>query len=114
AGLGYSGAGCQDRQAARGASCQGISRPHVRDIQSHRQTRQVVLIATALTIGIRMKNVRNNEVADRRSSSAEAKAALLNAYRAAKTATEPARIARQAERAAIANAREERRVERER
>ncbi|RFZ81582.1 hypothetical protein D0Y60_23610 [Shinella sp. WSJ-2] len=61
-----------------------------------------------------MKNVRNNEVADRRSSSAEAKAALLNAYRAAKTATEPARIARQAERAAIANAREERRVERER
>ncbi|MXN53169.1 hypothetical protein GR158_18830 [Shinella sp. AETb1-6] len=48
-----------------------------------------------------MKNARNNEVADRRSSSAEAKAALLNAYRAAKTAAEPARIARQAERTAI-------------
>lgn len=61
-----------------------------------------------------MKNARNNEVADRRSSSAEAKAALLNAYRAAKTAAEPARIARQAERTAISNAREERRVERER
>jgi len=76
--------------------------------------RQVVLIATPLTIGIRMKNARNNEVADRRSSSAEAKAALLNAYRAAKTAAEPARIARQAERTAISNAREERRVERER
>jgi hypothetical protein len=61
-----------------------------------------------------MKNARNNEVADRRSSSSEAKAALLNAYRAAKTAAEPARIARQAERTAISNAREERRVERER
>jgi len=73
-----------------------------------------VLIATPLAIGIRMKNARNNEVADRRSSSAEAKAALLNAYRAAKTAAEPARIARQAERTAISNAREERRVERER
>ena len=61
-----------------------------------------------------MKNARKNEVSDRRAASADAKTALLNAYRAARTVAEPARMARQAERAAIATAREERRVERER
>lgn len=61
-----------------------------------------------------MKNARNNDVADRRAASTEAKAALLNAYRATKTALEPSRLARQAERAAIATAREERRLQRER
>ena len=61
-----------------------------------------------------MKNARNNELSDRRSAAAGAKAALLNAYRAAKTAGEPTKAARQAERMAIAGAREERRLERER
>ncbi|MCX8997403.1 DUF6481 family protein [Rhizobiaceae bacterium BDR2-2] len=61
-----------------------------------------------------MKNARNNELFDRRAASGEAKAALLNAYRAAQTADEPARLARQAERVAVAAAREERRLERER
>ncbi|TCL65708.1 DUF6481 family protein [Rhizobium sp. BK251] len=61
-----------------------------------------------------MKNVRNNELSDRRAAAAEAKTALLRAYSAAKIAAEPARQARQAERIAIAAAREERRLERDR
>lgn len=61
-----------------------------------------------------MRNIRNNEVSERRGSAADAKAALLQAYRAAKAAAEPTQLARQAERVAIAAAREERRAERER
>ncbi|MCB5205239.1 DUF6481 family protein [Neorhizobium sp. T786] len=61
-----------------------------------------------------MKNVKNNELSDRRAASEGAKVSLLNAYRAAKTAAEPAKMARHAERMAIVAAREERRVERER
>lgn len=61
-----------------------------------------------------MKNARGNELSDRRTASADAKTALLNAYRTAKTAAEPTNLARQAERMAIAGAREERRLERER
>lgn len=61
-----------------------------------------------------MKNSRNNEVADRRAVSATAKAALLNAFRAARVSADPAKIAKRVERAAIAAARNERRVERER
>lgn len=61
-----------------------------------------------------MRNIRNNEVSERRGSAADAKAALLEAYRAAKAAAEPTQLARQAERVAIAAAREERRAERER
>ncbi len=56
----------------------------------------------------------NNELADRRSAAAGAKASLLQAYRAAKTAAEPARLARQAERLLIVEAREARRIERDR
>ncbi|WP_208247061.1 DUF6481 family protein (plasmid) [Rhizobium sp. T1470] len=56
-----------------------------------------------------MKNARNNQLSDRRAASADAKTSLLNAYRAAKTGAEPARMARQAERTAIVSAREERR-----
>ncbi|WLD96345.1 DUF6481 family protein [Agrobacterium leguminum] len=61
-----------------------------------------------------MKNVRNSDLSDRRNASADAKAALLNAYRKARTAADPGRLARQAERIAIATPREERRIERER
>ena len=61
-----------------------------------------------------MKNARNNDHSDRRTAAAEAKAALLNAYSTARTAGEPARLKRQAERMAVAAAREERRLERER
>ncbi len=61
-----------------------------------------------------MKKARDNELSDRRTASANAKTALLNAYRTAKTAAEPTNLARQAERMAIAGAREERRLERER
>jgi hypothetical protein len=61
-----------------------------------------------------LKNARNNELSDRRSAAAEAKAALLNAYRTAKDTAEPTRLAKQAERQAIAAAREERRAARER
>lgn len=61
-----------------------------------------------------MKNARNNDLSDRRIAAAQAKTALLNAYRAAKAADEPARLARQAERNAIVAATEERRRERER
>ncbi|MBP2448422.1 DUF6481 family protein [Rhizobium leguminosarum] len=61
-----------------------------------------------------MKHAKNNELSDRRSAAAEAKAALLNAYRTAKDTAEPTRLAKQAERQAVAVAREERRAERER
>lgn len=61
-----------------------------------------------------MKHARNNELSDRRAASNDAKISLLSAYRAAKTAAEPAKVARQAERKAVVAAREERRVERER
>jgi hypothetical protein len=97
--------------AASGTSCQeGRALLH----QSGHKSRQNAMISLPLIIRISMKNARNNDVADRRAASTEAKAALLNAYRAAKTALEPSRLARQAERAAIATAREERRLQRER
>jgi hypothetical protein len=56
---------------------------------------------------------RDSEFSDRRSTAADAKAALLQAYWAAQEAAEPTREARQAERLAIAEARESRRAERE-
>ncbi|WP_314092927.1 DUF6481 family protein [Shinella sp. M31] len=61
-----------------------------------------------------MKNARNNDFSDRRIAAAEAKSSLLNAYRTARSTDEPARLARQAERATIAAAKEKRRLERER
>lgn len=57
---------------------------------------------------------RNNELADRRSAAADAKAALLNAYRTAITEPDPSRLARQAERVTLAEARDARRAERDR
>ena len=61
-----------------------------------------------------MRNLRNNELADRRSAAADAKAILLGAYNAAKKSAEPTRLARQAERAALVEARNARRMERDR
>ena len=61
-----------------------------------------------------MKNSRENDLGNRRSAAAEAKAALLRGHRAAKEAAEPTRLARQEERRAAAAARDERRAERER
>ena len=61
-----------------------------------------------------LKNTRNNKLSDRRKTAAEAKAALLRAFRAAMEAAEPTRLARQVERQAVASAREERRAARER
>lgn len=61
-----------------------------------------------------MKHSRNNELADRRSAAADAKASLLNAYREAQSSIELSRVARQAERVSIVEAREARRVERDR
>lgn len=61
-----------------------------------------------------MKNARNTELSDRRAAAAEAKTALLTAYRAAKAAAEPTKLARHVERIAVVDGREERRLERER
>lgn len=61
-----------------------------------------------------MKHARNNELTDRRLAATDAKAALLNAYRAAKTAAEPIQASRQAERISLVEAREARRAERQR
>ena len=61
-----------------------------------------------------MKNTRDNGLSDRRKATADAKKLLLENYRAAKAAAEPHIEARQAERMAVASAREERRAERER
>lgn len=59
-----------------------------------------------------MKNLRNNDLADRRANAADAKKTLLDVFRAAKA--EPTRLARQAERVSLAEAREARRAERDR
>ena len=61
-----------------------------------------------------MRNLKDNDLADRRSAANNAKAALLRAYRTTKDAAEPTRLARQAERLAVATARDKRREERNR
>lgn len=61
-----------------------------------------------------MKHARSDEHTDRRTATAEAKSALLTAYRVAQTAAEPTKAARQAERISLVEAREARRAERER
>lgn len=58
-----------------------------------------------------MKNIKN-ELSDRRSTATDAKAAQLEAYRAANSAVDPAREAKRLERIAIAEAREARQAER--
>ena len=60
-----------------------------------------------------LKNENNTGFSDRRTAAARAKASLLEAYQAAKTAAEPTREARDAERAAVAKAREERQAKRD-
>jgi hypothetical protein len=59
-----------------------------------------------------MRKPKENDLADRRTAAADAKAALLDAHRVAKAAAEPTRLARQEERLEIATARNERRAER--
>ena len=61
-----------------------------------------------------LRHAKKNELMDRRSAAADARASLITAYRAAKTAAEPLETARQAERIMLAEARETRRAERER
>ncbi len=61
-----------------------------------------------------MRTVKDNDLADRRTAAADAKAALLRRYQATKEAAEPTRLARQAERLAMAQARDARREERDR
>ncbi|MBS1182841.1 MAG: hypothetical protein H6Q99_2721 [Proteobacteria bacterium] len=61
-----------------------------------------------------MRTDKNKDFSDRRGTANDAKAAQLQAYRAAIKAAEPNREAKQAERLAIAEARELRRAERER
>lgn len=61
-----------------------------------------------------LKNTRDNGLSDRRKATADAKKTLLDNYRKAKEAAEPHLAAKQAERVAVATAREERRAERER
>jgi hypothetical protein len=60
-----------------------------------------------------LKNSKDTDLTDRRTAAAGAKAALLTAYRAAKDAAGPEQATRQAERQAVAVARDQRRVERE-
>ncbi|WP_103173950.1 DUF6481 family protein [Paracoccus sp. SY] len=60
-----------------------------------------------------MKNTKKTELAQRQGTAQEAKAALLQAYKAAKAAAEPLREAKEQERAQIAQARAERRAARE-
>lgn len=61
-----------------------------------------------------MRTTKTNDLADRRSAAADAKAALLQAYRATREAAEPTRVARQEELLAIAAARDTRHEERDR
>lgn len=60
-----------------------------------------------------MRKPNENDLASRRGAAAEAKAALLNAHRAAKEAAEPTRLERQEERLGVAVARDGRRAERD-
>jgi hypothetical protein len=61
-----------------------------------------------------LKNIRDNDLSERRNAAAEAKATLLHNYRVAKEAAEPTRLARQEERIAAAKVREELRAARKR
>lgn len=61
-----------------------------------------------------MKNLKDNDHTSRRSTAADAKAAMLKAHRDAIAAAEPTRLARQQERLALAEAKAERQAERER
>ncbi|MBV0893564.1 hypothetical protein KTN05_17425 [Paracoccus sp. Z118] len=61
-----------------------------------------------------MRTAKANDLDDRRSAAADAKAALLRAYRTRMNAAEPTRLARQEELVAAAAAREKRREERDR
>ncbi len=61
-----------------------------------------------------MRHPKDNDHAGRRSAAADAKAALLQAHRAAKEAAEPTRLARQEERLSEAAAKVERQAERAR
>ena len=61
-----------------------------------------------------MRTVKANDLADRRTAAADAKAARLQAYKATRDAAEPTRLARQEELVVIAAARDERREERDR
>jgi hypothetical protein len=61
-----------------------------------------------------LKNAGHHDLADRRKAATEARAALLSAYRSAKEAALPDQEAKQAERLAVAIARQERRTARER
>lgn len=61
-----------------------------------------------------MIHTKTNDLSNRRSAAADAKAALLQSYRATMAAGEPTRLARQEERRAISVAREERQAERDR
>lgn len=61
-----------------------------------------------------MKKPRDNDLSDRRKTATDAKMALLQSFRAAQEAAAPSQPEKQAERQAIAAAREERRAERER
>ena len=60
-----------------------------------------------------MRKTKDNDLADRRSSAAAAKAALLQAYRARHEAAKPTRLAHQEERLALAAANRERQSARE-
>ncbi|GAK70329.1 hypothetical protein RRU01S_10_01680 [Agrobacterium rubi TR3 = NBRC 13261] len=59
------------------------------------------------------RNIKNNEVSERRGAAADAKAALLKAYREAKEAAAPTLEAKQAEQIAVAEARRARQAERD-
>ena len=61
-----------------------------------------------------MKFSRDHGLAERRTTATDAKAALLQAYKAAHAAADPEREARMAERAARAEERERRHAERDR
>ncbi|MBV0893560.1 hypothetical protein KTN05_17405 [Paracoccus sp. Z118] len=61
-----------------------------------------------------MRTAKANDLDDRRSAAADAKAALLRAYHTRMNAAEPTRLARQEELVAAAAAREKRREDRDR
>ncbi|MCY1706017.1 DUF6481 family protein [Pannonibacter sp. SL95] len=60
-----------------------------------------------------MKKTRSSDFSDRSVAAADARLKLVEAHRAAREAAEPTRLERQAERLAVATARDQRRAERD-
>jgi hypothetical protein len=99
----------------RSRSCKRVAESHEDDLSHCHGTKHESLTfrPNHFEQDTELRNVKANDLAERRTAAAAAKAALLRDFQATKDAAEPNRLARQAERLALATAREERHQERD-